>query len=54
MGDIEIIINEEPELGRTGSVKKGLNYLKERRWEITGFLSFQLIDQDFLFLLLNY
>ena len=31
MGDIEIIINEEPELGRTGSVKKGLNYLKEKK-----------------------
>ena len=31
VGDIEIIINEEPELGRTGSVKKGLNYLKEKK-----------------------
>ena len=30
VGDIEIIVNEEPELGRTGSVKKGLNYLREK------------------------
>lgn len=29
MGDVEIIINEDPELGRTGSVKKGLKFLKE-------------------------
>ncbi len=30
VGDAEIIVNENPELGRTGSVKKGLSYLKER------------------------
>ena len=26
VGDIEIIVNEEPELGRTGSVKKAVSY----------------------------
>tara|TARA_Y100000996_G_scaffold371872_1_gene320471 strand:- start:656 stop:1231 length:576 start_codon:yes stop_codon:yes gene_type:complete len=30
VGDAEIIVNENAELGRTGSVKKGLSYLKER------------------------
>ncbi len=30
VGDIEIIVNEEPELGRTGSVKKGLKHLKQK------------------------
>ena len=29
IGDVEIVINEDPELGRTGSVKKGLKFLKE-------------------------
>ena len=31
VGDIEIIVNDEPELGRTGSVKIGLNHLKEKK-----------------------
>ena len=30
VGNVEIIVNEHPELGRTGSVKKGLERLKER------------------------
>ena len=30
VGDVEIIVNENAERGRTGSVKKGLSYLKER------------------------
>jgi len=30
IGEVEVIVNETPELGRTGSVKKGLRYLKER------------------------
>ena len=30
VGNVEIIVNEQPELGRTGSVKKGLERLKER------------------------
>tara|TARA_B100001094_G_scaffold102172_1_gene98352 strand:- start:22934 stop:23542 length:609 start_codon:yes stop_codon:yes gene_type:complete len=30
VGNVEIIVNEQPELGRTGSVKKGLAYLKKR------------------------
>ncbi len=36
--DAEIIVNENPELGRTGSVKKGLIYLKERMRNETGIL----------------
>ena len=31
VGDIEIIVNDEPELGRTGSVKIGLNHLREKK-----------------------
>tara|TARA_B100000965_G_scaffold36848_1_gene27201 strand:- start:23624 stop:24211 length:588 start_codon:yes stop_codon:yes gene_type:complete len=38
VGDAEIIVNENPELGRTGSVKKGLSYLKERMKDEIGIL----------------
>lgn len=38
IGDVEVIVNENPELGRTGSVKKGLSYLKGRMKNVTGIL----------------
>ena len=39
VGDVEIIVNENAERGRTGSVKKGLSYLKERMGNENGALS---------------